>query len=48
MANDVQLTWLIGGDNETVYIHRSGESTVETRTGPSKLAGEGPLAGFGL
>jgi Uma2 family endonuclease len=48
MANGVQLTWLIDGDNETVYIHRSGESTVETRTGLSKLAGEGPLAGSEL
>jgi Uma2 family endonuclease len=48
MANGVQLSWLIDGDNETVYIYRSGESVVETRVGIARLAGEGPVAGFEL
>jgi len=48
MANGVQLSWLIDGDNETVYIYRSGESAVETRAGIPRLAGEGPVAGFEL
>ena len=48
MSNGVQLSWLIDGDNETVYIYRSGESAVETRVGISRLAGEGPVEGFEL
>jgi Uma2 family endonuclease len=48
MANGVQLSWLIDGDNETVYIYRSGGSAVETRVGIFRLVGEGPIAGFEL
>jgi len=47
MANGVQLAWLIDGDNQTVYISRTGQD-VETQTGILKLAGEGPVAGFEL
>jgi Uma2 family endonuclease len=47
IANGVQLGWLIGGDNQTVYIHRRGEP-VEERRGIHKLAGEGPVKGFVL
>jgi Uma2 family endonuclease len=48
MANGVQLSWLIDGDNQTVYIYRAGQSDAEKRVGIAKLAGEGPLAGFEL
>ncbi len=48
MANGVQLSWLIDGDNQTVYIYRAGQSDPDTRTGISRLAGEGPVAGFEL
>jgi Uma2 family endonuclease len=48
MAEGVQLGWLIDGDRETVYVYREGRSEPEKRAGISKLAGEGPLAGFEL
>jgi Uma2 family endonuclease len=48
MANGVQLSWLIDGDNQTVYIYRAGQGDAEKRVGIAKLAGEGPLAGFEL
>jgi Uma2 family endonuclease len=48
MTSGVQLSWLIDGDNETVYIYRAGKSDAETRTAIPKLAGEGPVAGFEL
>jgi Uma2 family endonuclease len=48
MANGVQLSWLIHGDKQTVYIYRAGRSDFEKRTGIPRLAGEGPLAGFEL
>jgi Uma2 family endonuclease len=48
MANGVQLSWLIDGDKQTVYIYRAARSDAEKRAGISKLAGEGPLAGFEL
>jgi Uma2 family endonuclease len=47
MANGVQLSWLIDGDNRTVYIYRAGQD-VETRAGIPALLGEGPVAGFEL
>ena len=47
MANGVQLSWLIDGDNQTVYIYRAGQDA-EMRTGILSLAGEGPMAGFEL
>jgi Uma2 family endonuclease len=48
IANGVQLGWLIDGDRKTVYIYRSGRSEPEKRTGISRLAAEGPVAGFEL
>jgi Uma2 family endonuclease len=48
MANGVQLSWLIDGDNQTVYIYRAGQSGPDARTGISSLAGEGPVVGFEL
>jgi Uma2 family endonuclease len=48
MANGVQLSWLIDGDNQTVYIYRAGQGDAEKRVGIAKLAGEGLLAGFEL
>jgi Uma2 family endonuclease len=44
----VQLAWLIDGDAETVYIYRPGNQKPEHKTGITKLAGEGPVAGFEL
>jgi Uma2 family endonuclease len=48
MANGVQLSWLIDGDNQTVYIYRAEQSDPEKRTAVPNLAGEGPVAGFEL
>jgi Uma2 family endonuclease len=48
MANGVQLSWLIDGDNQIVYIYRAGQSGPEARAGIFSLAGEGPVAGFEL
>jgi Uma2 family endonuclease len=48
MANGVQLSWLVDGDKQSVYIYRAGRSGFEKRAGIPKLAGEGPLAGFEL
>ena len=48
IAEGVELAWLIDGDNETVYIYRSGVEKPEKRTGLVSLAGEGPVAGFVL
>jgi Uma2 family endonuclease len=48
MANGVELSWLIDGDKQTVYIYRAGRSDAEKRTGILKLSGEGPLAEFEL
>jgi Uma2 family endonuclease len=45
--NGVELGWLIDGDARTVYIYRAGK-TVEKRSKISKLAGDGPVAGFVL
>jgi Uma2 family endonuclease len=42
----VDLAWLIHADKKTVYIYRAGASEPEKRTNISKLAGEGPVAGF--
>ena len=44
----VQLGWLVHGDNQTVYIYRAGQKGAEERAGITKLAGEGPVAGFEL
>jgi len=48
MRGGVDLGWLIHGDAKTVYIYRAGQAEAEERTGISKLAGEGPVAGFEL
>ena len=48
MAEGVELAWLIDGNNETVYIFRSGSQESEQRTGIMTLAGEGPVGGFEL
>jgi len=42
----VSLGWLIDGDEKAVYIYRLGQAEPEKRTGMTKLAGEGPVAGF--
>jgi|SRR5215472_11394571 Uma2 family endonuclease len=47
IANEVQLGWLIDGDNETVYVYRKGRNPL-TRKGLRELAGEGPVKGFTL
>lgn len=44
----VELGWLIHGDEQTVFIYHAGQAEPETRAGVSKLAGEGPVAGFEL
>ena len=44
----VELGWLIHGDDQTVYIYRAGQTDAEKRTGLTKLAGEGSMAGFEL
>jgi Uma2 family endonuclease len=48
MANGVALGWLIDGDNQTVYIYRTGQTGAEKQVGAHALAGEGPVAGFEL
>jgi Uma2 family endonuclease len=47
MRAGVDLGWLIHGDEQTVYIYCVGRKA-EKRTGITKLAGEGPVAGFDL
>jgi hypothetical protein len=42
----VDLGWLICGDEATFYIFRAGQTEPEKRTSITKLAGEGPVAGF--
>ena len=44
----VELSWLIHGDDQTVYVYRAGQTDAEKRTGLTKLAGEGSVAGFEL
>jgi Uma2 family endonuclease len=48
MRGGVELAWLIHADERTVYIYRSGAAAPEERAGITKLAGEGPVAGFEL
>jgi Uma2 family endonuclease len=48
MTNGVQLSWLIDGDNQTVYVYRAGQSGAEKQAGGKTLAGEGPVNGFEL
>ena len=48
IAGGVDLGWLIDGDRETVYVYRNGQKEPEKFQGISKLAGEGPVAGFEL
>ncbi len=45
--NGAQLGWLILPETRTVHIYRAG-LPVESVTGVSELAGEGPVAGFEL
>jgi Uma2 family endonuclease len=44
----VKLAWLIHGDTESVYIYRAGITEPQKHMGITKLAGEGPVAGFEL
>jgi len=44
----VEVGWLIHGDEQTVFVYRAGRQEAEKRTGITKLAGEGPVAGFEL
>ena len=48
MRAGVDLGWLIHPDKTTVYIYRAGQEKPEPRTGITKLAGQGPVAGFEL
>lgn len=48
MSGGAELGWLIQPDRETVYIYRTGKMEPEKKTGITKLAGEGPVAGFEL
>ena len=47
LANGAQLGWLIDPGTRTVSVYRR-EGEVETLTGVSSIAGEGPVAGFVL
>ena len=47
LTNGAQLGWLIDPENRSVEIYRS-DGQVESRTGITKLKGEGPVAGFVL
>ncbi|MFN0102971.1 MAG: Uma2 family endonuclease [Bryobacteraceae bacterium] len=47
LANGAQLGWLIDPETRTVSVYR-GEGEVETLTGVTSIAGEGPVAGFVL
>jgi Uma2 family endonuclease len=44
----VELGWLIYPDKPTVYIYRAGQKGADERVGSTRLAGEGPVAGFEL
>jgi len=48
MRGGVELAWLIHGDEQTVYVYRAGQAEPEVLTRVSKVAGEGPVAGFEL
>lgn len=48
LAGGVDLAWLIDGKRETVHIYRQGQAAPEKRPELTKLAGEGPVAGFVL
>jgi Uma2 family endonuclease len=48
MRGGVELAWLIHGDERVVYIYRAGHPEPEQRANITKLAGEGPVAGFEL
>jgi len=47
IENGVQLGWLIDPEKQTVIIYRQGRAP-ETMLKPTKVAGEGPVAGFTL
>jgi Uma2 family endonuclease len=47
IENGAELGWLIVPKSRTVFIYRPGVPE-ETLVGVSKLAGEGPVAGFEL
>ena len=47
LANGAQLGWLIDPETRTVSVYRR-EVEVETLTGISSIAGEGPVVGFVL
>ncbi len=48
IAGGVELAWLIHSKKRIVYIYRAGQRSPEERKGVSRLAGEGPVAGFEL
>lgn len=48
IAGGVKLAWLIHGDQKTVYIYRARRKEPQKLTGISRIAGEGPVAGFEL
>jgi len=48
MRAGVDLAWLIHGDEETVFIYRSGRPDPEMRSNVRTITGEGPVAGFEL
>jgi Uma2 family endonuclease len=47
IAGGVKLAWLIDGDHKTVYVYRPSKEP-RKHIGITKLAGEGPVAGFEL
>lgn len=46
--NGAELGWMINPRNRTVSIYRKGSADVDVGTGPTELAGEGPVEGFVL
>jgi Uma2 family endonuclease len=44
----VGLGWLIDGDEKSVYVYRAGQAGTEKLTDLTRIAGEGPVAGFEL
>lgn len=48
ISGGVKLAWLIHADQKTVYVYRARRKEPEKLTGITRIAGEGPVAGFEL
>jgi Uma2 family endonuclease len=48
MRGGVDLGWLIHPGKQAVYVYRAGQPEPQVRSGVTKLAGDGPVAGFKL